>query len=113
MPELICATHIIPWGKSKDLHLNPTKRLCLSATFDRGLFISLDDDYHLLLGAKIESFLPTIPPLAPEPPFPRVTGLFFGQITLPPQSSVETWVCRADGPTLIGATDPEKERPSS
>jgi len=61
IPELLRASHIIPWAESEKLRLNPSNGLCLSATFDaafdRGL-ISLDDDYRLLLGSKIESFLP-------------------------------------------------------
>ncbi|MDB4286734.1 HNH endonuclease [Akkermansiaceae bacterium] len=61
IPELLRASHIIPWAESEELRLNPSNGLCLSATFDAAFdrfLISLDDDYRLLLAPKIESFLP-------------------------------------------------------
>ena len=61
VPDLLRASHIIPWSQSEELRLKPTNGLCLSATFDaafdRGL-ISFDDDYRLLIGSRISEFLP-------------------------------------------------------
>ncbi|MGJ8726270.1 MAG: HNH endonuclease [Roseibacillus sp.] len=61
VPDLLRASHIIPWSQSEELRLKPTNGLCLSATFDaafdRGL-ISFDDDYRLLIGSRISDFLP-------------------------------------------------------
>lgn len=61
VPELLRASHIIPWSRSEELRLKPTNGLCLSATFDtafdRGL-ISFDDDYRLLIGSRISELLP-------------------------------------------------------
>ena len=61
VPELLRASHIIPWAESEKLRLKPINGLCLSATFDaafdRGL-ISFDEDYRLLIGSRLEEFLP-------------------------------------------------------
>ncbi|MBK1834391.1 HNH endonuclease [Roseibacillus ishigakijimensis] len=59
LPELLRASHIIPWSESKALRLKPTNGLCLAATydaaFDRGL-ISFDENYRLLIGARLHQF---------------------------------------------------------
>ena len=34
VPELLRASHIIPWSESEELRLKPINGLCLSATFD-------------------------------------------------------------------------------
>ena len=61
VPTLLRASHIVPWSESADLRLKPINGLCLSATFDaafdRGL-ITFDDDYRLLISARLEAFLP-------------------------------------------------------
>ena len=61
VPELLRASHIIPWSQSEELRLKPTNGLCLSATFDsafdRGL-ITFDENYQLLIGSRISEFLP-------------------------------------------------------
>ena len=61
VPELLRASHIIPWAESEELRLKPTNGLCLSATFDtafdRGL-ITFDENYQLLIGSRISEFLP-------------------------------------------------------
>lgn len=61
VPDLLRASHIIPWSQLEELRLKPTNGPCLSATFDaafdRGL-ISFDDDYRLLIGSRISEFLP-------------------------------------------------------
>ncbi len=61
VPELLRASHIIPWAQSEKLRLKPINGLCLSATFDaafdRGL-ISFDEDYRLMIGCRIAEFLP-------------------------------------------------------
>jgi predicted restriction endonuclease len=57
IPELLRASHIVPWSESIEERLNPRNGLCLSATFDaafdRGL-ISFDNDYRLLLSDRIK-----------------------------------------------------------
>lgn len=52
IPQMIFASHIIPWSKNKEQRLNPANGICLSAhfdmAFDKGL-ISFDSDYKLIL----------------------------------------------------------------
>lgn len=61
VPELLVASHILPWGKYPEQRLNPRNGLCLAQTqdaaFDRGL-ITLDEDYRLVLSPYLREFLP-------------------------------------------------------
>lgn len=58
IPELLVASHIIPWSKDEKNRLNPQNGLCLNnlhdKAFDRGL-ISFDDNYQLILSNKIKT----------------------------------------------------------
>lgn len=51
VPELLVASHIVPWSKSETRRCNPTNGLCLNAlhdrAFDRGL-ISFDEQLCLI-----------------------------------------------------------------
>lgn len=57
LPELLVASHIIPWASNVDERLNPQNGICLSAlfdkAFDRGL-ISFDNDYRVMFSNQIE-----------------------------------------------------------
>jgi putative restriction endonuclease len=57
IPELLNASHIIPWSKNKDERLNPSNGICLSklydAAFDKGL-IGIKTDYTLIISNKIK-----------------------------------------------------------
>lgn len=57
LPELLRASHILPWGEFPQHRLNPSNGLCLSslhdAAFDRGL-ITVDDAYRLVLSREIK-----------------------------------------------------------
>ncbi|MGL4500325.1 MAG: HNH endonuclease [Planktothrix sp.] len=61
IPELLVASHILPWGNYIEHRLNPYNGLCLARTqdiaFDKGL-ITFDEDYRLIISAYLESFLP-------------------------------------------------------
>jgi predicted restriction endonuclease len=61
IPELLVASHILPWGKYPEQRLNPRNGLCLAQTqdaaFDKGL-ITLDEDYRLVLSPYLRDFLP-------------------------------------------------------
>jgi predicted restriction endonuclease len=61
VPELLVASHILPWGKFPDQRLNPCNGLCLAQTqdaaFDKGL-ITLDEDYRLVISPYLQEFLP-------------------------------------------------------
>lgn len=80
VPELLRASHIVPWSESEEHRANPRNGLCLAATFDaafdRGL-IAIDDDFRLLLSPALGTHLPN-PEL--ERSFVAVEGC---RITLP------------------------------
>ncbi|HEY9628933.1 MAG TPA: HNH endonuclease [Coleofasciculaceae cyanobacterium] len=61
IPELLIASHIIPWREQSEHRLNPRNGLCLARThdvaFDQGL-ITFDDEYKLLLSCYLQKFLP-------------------------------------------------------
>ena len=52
IPQLLLASHIIPWSKNKVTRLNPSNGICLSAlydkAFDQGL-IGFDQHYKVIL----------------------------------------------------------------
>ncbi|MFN5747361.1 MAG: HNH endonuclease, partial [Pseudanabaena sp.] len=60
IPELLVASHILPWSKYPEHRLNPHNGLSLSRTqdaaFDRGL-ITISSDYKIILSAYIRDFL--------------------------------------------------------
>lgn len=60
IPELLVASHILPWGKYPEHRLNPRNGLCLAQTqdaaFDKGL-ITFDEDYRLILGPYLRQHL--------------------------------------------------------
>ena len=57
IPDLLNASHIIPWSKNKNERLNPSNGICLSklydAAFDKGL-IGIKTDYTLIISNKIK-----------------------------------------------------------
>jgi len=59
IPELLIASHIIPWAKAKDNRLNPSNGLCLSAihdkAFDKG-FLTVLPDYSIKVSNKLTSY---------------------------------------------------------
>lgn len=61
IPELLVASHILPWGKYPEQRLNPRNGLCLAQTqdaaFDKGL-ITLDEEYRLVVSPYLREFLP-------------------------------------------------------
>lgn len=61
IPELLVASHILPWGTYPEHRLNPRNGLCLAQTqdaaFDKGL-ITVDEDYRLILGPYLRDFFP-------------------------------------------------------
>lgn len=58
IPELLIASHIIPWSKAKDNRLNPSNGLCLSAihdkAFDKG-FLTVLPDYSIKVSNKLSA----------------------------------------------------------
>jgi predicted restriction endonuclease len=61
MPELLIASHIMPWSDFPDQRINPCNGLCMSrlhdAAFDRGL-IAFDENYRLVLSTRLKDHLP-------------------------------------------------------
>ncbi|HEY9818947.1 MAG TPA: HNH endonuclease [Candidatus Obscuribacterales bacterium] len=61
IPELLIASHIIPWREQSEHRLNPHNGLCLARThdaaFDRGL-ITFDENNRLVLSHYLQEFLP-------------------------------------------------------
>lgn len=59
IPEVLRASHIIPWAENTDNRLNPENGLCLSATYDAAFdkhLISLDENYRLILSPAIKEY---------------------------------------------------------
>ncbi|TRX36639.1 HNH endonuclease [Flavobacterium restrictum] len=58
IPELLIASHIIPWSKNEKERLNPENGQCLSAlydkAFDKGL-IGISPNYQVVLSCAIKS----------------------------------------------------------
>lgn len=61
IPELLVASHIVPWKDREDLRLNPSNGLCLCAlhdkAFDRG-FLTIDNDYAVIISSKVDDYMP-------------------------------------------------------
>lgn len=57
IPELLVASHIIPWAENEKERLNPENGICLSSlydsAFDKGL-ISFDDDYCMIVSSRLK-----------------------------------------------------------
>lgn len=57
VPDLLVASHIIPWSKNETERLNPENGLCLSAihdkAFDKGL-IGIDTDLKIILSKELK-----------------------------------------------------------
>ncbi len=57
IPEILIASHIIPWSQSENERLNPENGICLSPTFDKCFdkgFIGIDANYKIHLSEKIK-----------------------------------------------------------
>lgn len=58
LPELLVASHIIPWAENEHERLNPENGICLSSlydkAFDQGL-ISFSNDYRVLFSVRLKS----------------------------------------------------------
>ena len=58
LPELLVASHIIPWSENENERLNPSNGICLSnlydKAFDKGL-IGIKENYTIILSQKIKT----------------------------------------------------------
>lgn len=57
IPDLLIASHIIPWSANEQERLNPENGICLSPlydkAFDKGL-IGIDSDFHIILSSELK-----------------------------------------------------------
>lgn len=56
IPDLLVASHIIPWSKNESERLNPQNGICLSALYDKafdGGFIGINTDYTILISPAL------------------------------------------------------------
>lgn len=61
VPELLVASHILPWSDFPEERLNPRNGLCLTAHFDRAFdigLITLDEQMRLVLSPVFRQYLP-------------------------------------------------------
>lgn len=59
IPELLIASHIIPWSVNKKERLNPENGICLSALYDKAFdkgFISFDKNNRVILADKLKFY---------------------------------------------------------
>jgi len=57
LPELLVASHIIPWKDDKENRLNPENGICLSSLFDKAFdcgLISFNNDSKVLFSERLE-----------------------------------------------------------
>ena len=61
VPELLIASHILPWSEYPEHRVDPRNGICLSRThdaaFDNGL-IAIDDNFRLVLSNHLKDYLP-------------------------------------------------------
>ena len=60
VPELLLASHIVPWAVNEKERLNPENGICLSAlydkAFDQGLITISPDDYTVCLSSALREY---------------------------------------------------------
>jgi putative restriction endonuclease len=57
IPDLLFASHIIPWSKNEKERLNPENGICLSALYDKAYdkgLIGINENYELLLSTDLK-----------------------------------------------------------
>lgn len=57
IPELLLASHIMPWAKNEKERLNPENGICFSALYDKAYdkgLIAINENYKILLSDKIK-----------------------------------------------------------
>ena len=57
IPQMLRASHIVPWSKEEQHRVNPENGLCLSALYDAAFdqgFIGINTDYRVILADKLK-----------------------------------------------------------
>ena len=58
LPDLLVASHIIPWSKNEKERLNPENGICLSALYDRAYdkgLIGITEKFEIILSSELKS----------------------------------------------------------
>lgn len=58
IPELLVASHIIPWAEDETRRADPTNGIALNALYDKAFdrhLISFDDDFRLVISNKVKA----------------------------------------------------------
>jgi putative restriction endonuclease len=58
LPDLLVASHIIPWSKNEAERLNPENGICLSALYDRAYdngLIGITEKYQIILSTELKN----------------------------------------------------------
>jgi putative restriction endonuclease len=58
IPDLLVASHIVPWAKKEEERLNPENGICLSALYDRAYdkgYIGITEKYEIVLSAGLKN----------------------------------------------------------
>ena len=61
VPELLVASHILPWSTFPENRVDPSNGLCLAAHFDKAFdqgLISFDSDLRLTISTEMRGYLP-------------------------------------------------------
>jgi len=57
IPDLLVASHIIPWSDNKQERLNPENGICLSLLYDKAFdkgYIGLNDKYEIIFSSRLK-----------------------------------------------------------
>ncbi len=57
IPDLLIASHILPWSKHEEERLNPENGICLSALYDRAFdkgYITINDRYEIKISPALK-----------------------------------------------------------
>lgn len=57
IPELLFASHIVPWSKNENERLNPENGICLSALYDKAFdkgIIGINQNYEVILSSALK-----------------------------------------------------------
>ena len=57
LPQLLLASHIMPWSKNEEHRLNPENGICLSALYDKAFdkgIIGINQNYEIILSSTLK-----------------------------------------------------------
>lgn len=63
LPQLLLASHIMPWSKNEEHRLNPENGICLSALYDKAFdkgIIGINQNYEVILSSTLKKKKDTI-----------------------------------------------------